>query len=159
MQLVQLVNINSGLSYADDIEKTTQEAVRQILDLITTDPSQVDEEYLTKVFANLLQHRMGVLTHVTDIQKVALGKINQELNTGTFIMQDEANRLTTDQAWREQREYIMKMELQIFALERENDAFKKTVSDAKIAAEHKNHGDVVIDAEHLGQNILSSKSF
>ena len=63
MQLVQLVNINSGLSYADDIEKTTQEAVRQILDLITTDPSQVDEEYLTKVFANLLQHRMGVLTH------------------------------------------------------------------------------------------------
>ena len=37
MQLLQLVNSNSGLSYADDIEKTTQEAVRQTLDLITTD--------------------------------------------------------------------------------------------------------------------------
>ena len=42
----------------------------------------------------------------------------------------------------------MKMELQIFALEKENDDFKKIVSDAKIAAEHKNHGDVVIDADH-----------
>jgi hypothetical protein len=40
------------------------------------------------------------------------------------------------------------MELQIFALEKENDAFKKAESDAKIAAEHKSHGDVVIDAYH-----------
>jgi hypothetical protein len=64
----------------------------------------VDEEYLTKLFANLLQHMMGVLTHVTDIQKAALETINQELNNGTFIMQDEANRLATDQA--EQRELV-----------------------------------------------------
>ena len=148
MQLLQVVNTSTGLSYADDIEKTTQQAIRHLLERVTTDPTQVDEAFLTNLSTELLQHRMGVLAHVSDIQKTALEKINQELNTGTFIMQDEANRLTTDQAWREQREYIMKMELQIFALERENDAFKKTVSDAKIAAEHKNHGDVVIDAEH-----------
>jgi hypothetical protein len=110
------------------VKHTTQEAVRQTLDLITTDPSQVDEEYLTKLFANLLQHRMGVLAHVTDIQKVALETINQELNNGTFIMQDEANRLATDQA--EQREYITKMELQIFALEKENDAMLKATSSS-----------------------------
>jgi hypothetical protein len=68
------------------------------------------------------------------------------LNTGTFILHDETNRLATDQA--EQKEYIMKMELQIFALENERDALKKAESDAKIAAEHKSHGDVVIDADH-----------
>ena len=146
MQLLQLVNINTGLSYADDIENTTQQAVRQTLELVTTDPSQVDEAYVTKLFSDLQQHRMGVFTHVTDIQKTALEKINQELNTGTFILQDETSSLATDQA--EQREYIMKMELQIFALENEMDALKKAESDAKTAAEHKNHGDVVIDADH-----------
>jgi hypothetical protein len=41
MQLLQLVNANSGLSYADDIENTTQQAVRQTLDLVTTYPTQV----------------------------------------------------------------------------------------------------------------------
>jgi hypothetical protein len=35
MQLLQLVNVNSGLSYADDIEKTTQQAVRKTLELVT----------------------------------------------------------------------------------------------------------------------------
>ena len=63
MQLLQVVNTSTGLSYADDIEKTTQEVVRQTLDLITTDPPQVDEAYLTKIFTNLLRHRMGVLAH------------------------------------------------------------------------------------------------
>jgi hypothetical protein len=151
MQLLQSVNANSGLSYADDIEKMTQQAVRQTLDLITQDPSQVNEAYLTKLFTELLQHRMGVLTHVTDIQKVAIEKINEELNNGTviiylYIYLFKTKRLATDQA--EQREYIMKMELQIFALENERDALKKAESDAKIAAEHNNHGDVIIDADH-----------
>ena len=40
------------------------------------------------------------------------------------------------------------MELKIFGLENENDALKKAESDAKTAAEHKSHGDVVIDADH-----------
>jgi hypothetical protein len=85
MQLLQLVNTNSGLSYADDIEKTTQQAVRHTLELVTTDPSQVYEAFLTKLFTELQQHRMGVLTHVTEIQKDALEKINQKLNTITFF--------------------------------------------------------------------------
>jgi hypothetical protein len=129
MQLLQVVNTSTGLSYADDIEKTTQQAIRHILERVTTDPTQVDEAFLTNLSTELLQHRMGVLAHVSDIQKTALEKINQELNTGTFIMQDEANRLTTDQAWLEQSDYIMEMELQIFALEKENDAFKKAEFD------------------------------
>ena len=87
---------------------------------------------------------MGVLTHVSEIQKDALEKINQELHTSTFILQDETNRLATDQA--EQLERTMKMELKIFGLENENDALKKAESDAKTAAEHKSHGDVVVDA-------------
>ena len=86
MQLLQLVITNSGLSYADDIENTTQQAVRQTLELVTTDPTQVDGAYLTKLFSDLQQHRMGVLTHVTDIQKGALEKINQELSNGMFIL-------------------------------------------------------------------------
>jgi hypothetical protein len=146
MQLLQLVNTNTGLSYADDIEKTTQQAVRHTLELVTTYPTQVDEAFLTKLFTKLQQHRMGVLTHVTEIQKDALEKINQELNTSTFILQDETNRLATDQT--EQLERTMKMELKIFGLENENDALKKAESDAKTAAEHKSHGDVVIDADH-----------
>jgi hypothetical protein len=92
------------LSYADGIENTTQQAVRQTLDLATTDPTQVDEAYLTKLFTDLQQHRMGVLTHVIDIQKAALEKINQELNTSTFILHVETSGLATDQA--EQREHL-----------------------------------------------------
>jgi hypothetical protein len=84
---------------------------------------------------------MGVLTHVTDIQKGALEKINQELITGTFILQDETNGLAADQA--EQREHIMKIELQIFGLEKENDALKKAESDASTRppwpTTHSNH--------------------
>ena len=76
MQLLQLVNTNSGLAYADDIEKITQQTVRQALDLVTTDPTQLDEAYLTKMFTDLQHYMMGVLTHVTDIQKAALEKIN-----------------------------------------------------------------------------------
>jgi hypothetical protein len=98
MQLLQLVNANSGVSYADDIEKTTQQAVRHTLELVTTDPTKVDEAFLSKLFSDLQQPRMGVLTHVTDIQKDALEKINQELNTSTFVLQDETNRLATDHA-------------------------------------------------------------
>jgi hypothetical protein len=49
MQLLQLVNVSSGLSYADDIEKTTQQAVRQTLELVTTYPTQVDEAFLAKL--------------------------------------------------------------------------------------------------------------
>ena len=49
MQLLQLVNTHSGLAYADDIENTTQQAVRQTLELVTTDPTQVDEAFLAKL--------------------------------------------------------------------------------------------------------------
>jgi hypothetical protein len=87
---------------------------------------------------------MGVLTHVTDIQKTALEKINQDLNTNTFILQDETSSLAIDQA--ERRAHIIKMKLEMNELEIEMNALKKAESYAKIAAEHKNHGDVVIDA-------------
>jgi hypothetical protein len=133
------------LAYAEDIEKITQQTVRQALDLVTTDPTQLDEAYLTKMFTDLDHYRMGVLTHVTDIQKAALEKINQELNTSTFILHDETSGLATDQA--EQRAHIIKMELKINELEIERNAMQKAESDAKIAAEHNNHGDVVIDPE------------
>ena len=90
------------------------------------------------------QYKMGVLTHVTDIQKTALEKINQDLTNITFIIQSEASSLATDQA--EQKEHIIKMELEMNKLEIELVALKKAESYAKIADEHKNHGDVVIDA-------------
>ena len=72
---------------------------------------------------------MGVLTHVTDIQKTALEKINQDLNTNTFILQDETSSLAIDQA--ERRAHIIKMELEMNELEIEMNALKKAESDYK----------------------------
>jgi hypothetical protein len=89
---------------------------------------------------------MGALTHVADIQKIALEKINHDLNNITFIMQSEASGLATDQA--EQNEHIIKMELKMNELEIELVALEKVESDANFAAEHKNHGDVVINADY-----------
>ena len=97
------------------------------------------------------------MINVSYIQKAALEKINHELNTGTYFLQDETSGLATDQA--EQREHIMKMELQIFALENERDALKKAESDAKIAAEHKSHGDVVIDAYHQKEHDIRDDEY
>ena len=75
------------------------------------------------------QYKMGVLTHVTDIQKTALEKINQDLTNITFIIQSEASSLATDQA--EQKEHIIKMELEMNELEIEMNALKKAESDYK----------------------------
>ena len=50
MQLMQLIEPNSGLSYADDISRQHDERVRQALDLVTTDPTKLDELYLTNLF-------------------------------------------------------------------------------------------------------------
>ena len=98
------------------------------------------------MFTDLQHYMMGVLIHVTNIQKAALEKIDQDLNTNTFILQDETSGLATDQA--EQTAHIIKMELEMNELEIEMNALKRAESDAKIVAEHTNYGNAVIDADY-----------
>jgi hypothetical protein len=76
MQPMQSVNASSGLAYAYNIDNITKQAIRQVLELVTTDPTKLDDAYLTTMFTEMHQYRMGVLAHVVDIQKIALEKIN-----------------------------------------------------------------------------------
>ena len=76
MQLIKLIEPNSGLSYADDISRQHDERVRQALDLVTADPTKLDALFLNNLFTELHQCRMGVLDHVSNMQKTELEKID-----------------------------------------------------------------------------------
>jgi hypothetical protein len=73
-----------------------------------------------------------------------MAKINQELIQTTIVMQFETNELVANQA--EVADNNRKMEIRLDAHELELRVFKRTTLDAKIAAEHNSHGDVIIDA-------------
>jgi hypothetical protein len=87
-----------------------------------------------------------VITHVADTQKVELAKINQDLIQTTFVMRFETSELEANQA--EVADSIRKMETILDTQEVELRVLKRATSYAKIAAEHNNHGDVIIDVAH-----------
>ena len=76
MQLMQLIEPTSGLSYADDIDNMPKQRVRQAFELVTADPTKLDELFLNNLFTELHQYRMGVLDHVSNMQKTELEKID-----------------------------------------------------------------------------------
>ena len=107
-------------------------------------PAIIDQNFYTGIVEQQHKYISGMITHNADTQKVELAKINQELIQTTFVTQFETNELEANQA--EVADNIRKMEIRLDAHELELRVFKRATSDAKIAAEHNSHGDVIIDA-------------
>ena len=107
-------------------------------------PAIIDQNFYAGIVEQQHKYISGMITHASDTQKVELAKINQELIQTTIVMQFETNELEANQA--EVADNIRKMEIRLDAQELELRVFKRATPDAKIAAEHNSHGDVIIDA-------------